>query len=149
MLKEARRLSYEKNKERENALAREYHARNREKVLLNQKKYRKNNPEIIKKLRNKHKPTPETQRVRRLKHRYKLHAHEFDLLVLLQGNACAICRKIFEGKNCHVDHNHETGKVRGLLCHNCNVGIGSLQDSASLLRIAASYIEQNLTKEGN
>ena len=42
----------------------------------------------------------------------------------------------------HIDHNHETGQLRGTLCDHCNRGIGSLQDSSHILRLAADYIDR-------
>lgn len=59
-----------------------------------------------------------------------------------QGGMCAICRAIFSAANrpC-LDHDHETGALRGALCRACNIGIGNLRDSPSVLRAAADYIE--------
>mgnify|MGYP001576209901 CR=1 FL=1 len=45
------------------------------------------------------------------------------------------------GKTLHIDHNHTTGAVRGLLCTQCNVGVGMLKDSPAVLRAAANYLE--------
>jgi len=59
-----------------------------------------------------------------------------------QNYLCAICRKA-STKTLNVDHNHTTGKVRGLLCHNCNRGIGYLHDSSEIILNAYHY----LTKE--
>jgi hypothetical protein len=62
-------------------------------------------------------------------------------LLRLQGGRCAICRKAQQVKALAVDHNHQTGKVRGLLCQNCNHAIlGSGFDSARLLFAAAAYL---------
>ncbi len=62
-----------------------------------------------------------------------------------QNGQCAICgsESASNGirKNFCVDHDHETGKVRGLLCHNCNVSVGLMKDTPSLLRKAAEYLE--------
>ena len=61
-----------------------------------------------------------------------------------QDGKCAICgtdKPDLKGKNFRVDHDHETGKVRGLLCHNCNVSVGLMKESPSLLRKAAEYLE--------
>ena len=68
-------------------------------------------------------------------------------LFALQAGKCGICEKDLVGpvdKQTNVDHDHATGKVRGLLCMNCNTGIGNLRDSVELLQRAISY----LTKGG-
>lgn len=58
-----------------------------------------------------------------------------------QNQSCKICLKKFKpGISAHVDHNHETGAVRGLLCLNCNTGIGKLEDSAVTCIAAAVYL---------
>jgi hypothetical protein len=77
---------------------------------------------------------------RRLK--YGITQEQYDTLLQKQDGKCAICGSTDpKGKGVfHVDHNHETGEVRGLLCHFCNVGIGNLQDDPSLLRKAADYL---------
>lgn len=56
-----------------------------------------------------------------------------------QNNACAICKKASD--KMRVDHNHETGKFRGLLCHKCNSGIGLLGDNVTIIKNAAEYLE--------
>ena len=61
-----------------------------------------------------------------------------------QGNACAICRVPFDNTQV-VDHNHVTGKVRGLLCNACNLGLGQFRDSSKLLVFAREYLEGRLT----
>lgn len=58
-----------------------------------------------------------------------------------QNGRCAICQQHFESLD--VDHDHTTGKVRALLCNNCNRGIGHLQDKAEILRAAAAYLEEH------
>ncbi len=61
-----------------------------------------------------------------------------------QDGKCAVCKDTLKGgKREHIDHCHDTGIVRGILCSECNTGIGKLGDSAELLRIAANYLEQN------
>ena len=60
-----------------------------------------------------------------------------------QKGLCAICGDVLPswGIKCHVDHDHTTGKVRGLLCHGCNVGLGKFHDNSSLMRKAADYLD--------
>lgn len=68
---------------------------------------------------------------------------DYDSLLALQGGACAICRTTNSGKRMfHIDHCHTTGKVRGLLCSNCNVGIGNLRDNIDILKSAVAYLER-------
>ena len=58
-----------------------------------------------------------------------------------QKGSCQICEKKFkQGVSAHVDHDHDTGEVRGLLCLNCNTGIGKLGDSAVTCLDAAFYL---------
>jgi hypothetical protein len=74
-----------------------------------------------------------------LKRRYGISADDFDALVEQQHGVCAICGK--EDPE-HVDHDHLTGAVRGILCFNCNGGLGQFRDSTDSLRRAAIYLEQ-------
>lgn len=67
---------------------------------------------------------------------------EHDKMFADQGGCCAIC---FDPPNEHclgVDHNHVTGKVRGLLCRTCNAGLGMFKDNRDLLESAIAYLEQ-------
>jgi len=78
---------------------------------------------------------------RALLREYGLTRADVKALAKAQRGACAICRlPLPRGKWTHIDHNHFTGKVRGLLCGTCNVGLGMFQDSAVLLRRAACYL---------
>ena len=78
---------------------------------------------------------------------------EYRALEIAQGGVCAICgmpetkmqarnkNGIKSKDSLHVDHDHKTGNIRGLLCYRCNTGIGKLLDSPDILRRAADYIE--------
>lgn len=60
-----------------------------------------------------------------------------------QGGVCKICRRppAFSTRGVlYVDHCHDTGRIRGLLCGQCNVGMGAFRDNAELLEIAATYL---------
>lgn len=56
-----------------------------------------------------------------------------------QDNKCAICQGFM--KTINIDHDHATGKVRGLLCTSCNTSLGKFKDNPAILRVAADYIE--------
>ena len=76
--------------------------------------------------------------------RYGLTPRDYDRLLAAQGNRCEICGTPVEpGKRLHVDHDHETGKVRGLLCGNCNRGLGLYKDSPVYLANAITYLEKS------
>jgi hypothetical protein len=72
--------------------------------------------------------------------KYGMTAAEVDALRDLQGGVCAICRS---APAVHVDHDHETGKVRGMLCFSCNAAIGHFKDDPAVLRRAARYLEKH------
>ena len=66
---------------------------------------------------------------------------EYEDMYKTQNGACKICSKQFKpGVSAHVDHDHVTREVRGLLCVNCNTGIGLLEDSAVTCLNAAIYL---------
>lgn len=73
---------------------------------------------------------------------------EYVTMFAAQGGLCAICRQPERAANrkpttlC-IDHDHETGRVRGLLCSGCNSSIGYAQDDPARLRAAADYLERN------
>lgn len=60
-----------------------------------------------------------------------------------QSGLCASCSiTLQESRGTHIDHDHVTGKVRGLLCGGCNSGIGLMRESPAVLRAAADYLER-------
>ena len=78
----------------------------------------------------------------KLKSLYNLSLEDYDRMLYLCGNRCEICRQ--PDKELVVDHCHTTGKVRGLLCRQCNVGIGNLQDDYEIVLNAYKYLEAPL-----
>lgn len=78
---------------------------------------------------------------KRMEKQYGLTREQFDLLADEQHGVCAICLKQPEKWN--IDHDHATGKVRGLLCSPCNLGIGCLGDDEANLRRAADYLQEH------
>ena len=87
----------------------------------------------------------EKDRDAKLRAAYGISYGEYQLMLEAQQGACAICGTTSTGKRkaFHVDHCHHTGKVRGLLCSNCNTGIGGLRDDIGLLKRAIEYLENN------
>jgi hypothetical protein len=72
---------------------------------------------------------------------YDFSSEQYEALLHAQGNRCLICHKPnTKAAPLVVDHNHTTGRVRALLCSNCNTGCGLLQDSPLLLARAAGYL---------
>jgi len=70
--------------------------------------------------------------------KYKLSKEEYYSLIEKANGSCQICGLI--PKQLHVDHDHETGRVRGLLCRKCNTGLGKFGDSETLLYKAIEYL---------
>ena len=73
---------------------------------------------------------------------------EYNILLKKQKGKCAICKidKDPIGRKFAVDHQHKSGKIRGLLCGNCNRGIGLLQDDPKIILQAFKYVEKNYGK---
>ena len=72
--------------------------------------------------------------------RHGITENEWHILYNKQQGKCAICLEI-SNKKLHVDHCHSTGRIRGLLCGACNMGIGQLKDNPNILRQAIKYLE--------
>jgi hypothetical protein len=73
-----------------------------------------------------------------LRYEYGMGVGDFDILLQRQKGCCGICGQSMLKP--HIDHNHRTGKVRGLLCSNCNLGLGLMQDSVEVLSSAIAYL---------
>lgn len=122
-----KRREWQRNRYRTNS---EY----REKVKRSVKEYRKQNP--IQKKNND------------LLRMYGISLDDFNDLAKKQNNSCAICGRPDNGnKNIfpYIDHCHKTGKVRGLLCTRCNMGLGQFKDNKNTLLKAVDYLEEHET----
>jgi Recombination endonuclease VII len=83
-------------------------------------------------------------RYRNIARKYGLTEQEFTTLLDSQNGTCAICKATDGGKyGFAVDHNHDTGAVRGILCISCNTGLGRFGDSLPLLETAATYLRRH------
>ena len=95
-------------------------------------------PCLARKKREYYKRHPEKARRRNLRTYYGINVETFDNMVTQQKGCCAACEKPTE--NLVVDHDHATGKVRGLLCHNCNIALGHFGDDTNRLQLAIDYL---------
>ena len=80
-----------------------------------------------------------------LKSTFGITLDDYDRMLADQGGGCAICGAKTPGgygKRFHVDHDHETGKIRGLLCHYHNTGLGMFGDDPSQLQAAIEYLKR-------
>lgn len=90
------------------------------------------------------------QRSSNLKKHYGITQCQYDRLSESQSGKCRICgRADSVSGRLHIDHDHQTGRIRGLLCGNCNVGIGVFGESVSLLKIAIEYLTSSLIDDLN
>jgi hypothetical protein len=80
-----------------------------------------------------------------IKYLYGMTPEQYELMLQQQGGHCAVCPAITadtKKTRLHVDHNHETGVIRGLLCTHCNQSVGCADDSPVRLRALAAYLER-------
>ena len=106
-----------------------------------QRQWRKLNPDYDKKNRNHEKVRENAWR-----RRYGITREDYEQMLKSQEGACAICRTNKVGRNhtyFHVDHDHETGKIRGLLCDLCNRGLGYFKDDFKILYSATIYLKNH------
>jgi hypothetical protein len=83
-----------------------------------------------------------------LKRLYGLTEEEYEDIVIEQNNQCAICNtNLDDTTRVSVDHCHQTNIVRGVLCYNCNVGLGHFKDYPQRLQKAIEYLERNSHKK--
>lgn len=106
-----------------------YCLENPEKIAVKNKEYQKENK---KKIRDRTRCSI-----------YGLALGEFDRLFVEQGGICAICGSPGGKRGIGVDHDHESGKIRALLCGPCNIGIGMLKDSPVIAQKAADYLKRH------
>jgi|SRR5271166_5267358 len=83
-----------------------------------------------------------SQGEKQLKHKYGLTRRDVISMMIMQDGRCALCTKEIESK-WDIDHNHKTGKVRGLLHAGCNRGLGQLGDCIEELQKAIDYLRRN------
>jgi len=121
--------NYAKNREREIARVKKWQEENRERHLGMQRK-RRSTPEYKAREREAH-----------LKRKFGITAAQYDAMLASQGGVCAICGDApKDDVSLHVDHEHGSGRVRGLLCMRCNNALGLLKEDEELLWSALTYL---------
>lgn len=131
-LKTKRAAYYRANKDKAIARSREWAITNRDRVRAYQKQWKKDNPEKQRAL----------NRRSWLKRFYGLTVEEWEAMFEAQGRACKCCGspdpKASNGW--HVDHCHDSKRVRGILCQQCNIMLGCAADDPSILKKGAEYL---------
>ena len=91
------------------------------------------------------KANPDSRRSTRLKFNYGIDLDKYNQLFQNQKGRCKICERHRDilSSNLNVDHNHNTGKIRGLLCNQCNQAIGLLKEDVSIILKAAEYVKNS------
>jgi hypothetical protein len=120
---------------------------NKDKVLAQRKKdnhnwFKNNKEKALEHNKNFRRHNPTKYRAYMLKRKYKLTMEQYQEMLEAQNSGCAICGTLQSelDRTLAVDHDHLTGKIRGLLCSLCNSAIGSLKDSPKLCIVAANYL---------
>jgi transketolase len=125
--------------------ARKYKKEHPEKARAQVKKWRRKNPEkVALYARIWRKRYPDRAFAAALRSNQKMTVAEYETMEAAQNGLCAICKQKPKGYRNNgrlfVDHCHDTGRKRGLLCHACNVGIGQLHHDITILQSAINYL---------
>jgi len=145
--KEYLRKNREKIKEKRRNYFKKYFKTYRKKYTDYYREYRKTHKEQTKNSYKKYQKTHK-EKIREycIKHKYNLTKLDFNNLLLAQNNRCAICNESLDltnTRNIHIDHNHKTKKIRGILCQKCNQAIGLLRDNPEYAYNASIYLESD------
>ncbi len=120
------------NKDKKAVYNRKYKEANKDKILNEAKRWRENNVNKISSSRRKC----------NYKRRYNTTIEEYDRMFEEQDGVCYICGEPSLAKRLAVDHNHETGKVRGLLCARCNIWLGIFENNEELFKQFKIYLKE-------
>lgn len=127
-----------KNKEKVKAAKRRYYERNKAQVNARADKWRRLNPERRREITLAwRRRNPESCKDAQIRCAYGIGLAEYRQMISDQDGKCLICEK---RKKLTIDHCHETGVVRGLLCFGCNSAIGKLGDTAATVARAVAYL---------
>jgi Recombination endonuclease VII len=133
-------------KECHRARMRQWYSDNRERAIAGVRQWQHDNKEHLAAYRRDYRRGREAEaREGHLKRKFGLTQADYEDLLARQGGGCRICGKRPGKISLHVDHDHETGKVRGLLCVGCNNALGQFHDDAALLHRAIRYLDDGLS----
>jgi len=122
--------------------SRKWHLKHKGERKLSNHKYWKSHRKERKVKRHKwYMRNKERERNSYLEQRYGITLAEYNVIKQVQNDLCAVCQKPYAA-TLHVDHDHKTGRIRGLLCKNCNIMLGAATDVPSTLRRGADYLEK-------
>lgn len=116
---------------------------NPEVVKARVKRWQQQNSERLNAYWRKRRLEPEVKKAQRaghLKRKFGLTLEQYDAMLAKQGGCCALCRRPPRTIALHVDHDHATGAIRGLLCFQCNNALADLQEDPRLLAKAMTYL---------
>lgn len=143
------------NKESMQRTQRAYYKKNKKNIIKRSLKWQKINSKRKQEINKKwlH-AVPSRKQALHLKKKFGISVEEYDRMKMEQGGVCAICNeteRIIESRtnkvrNLAVDHDHVSGKIRGLLCYRCNTTLGKFNDDLSLFRAAIEYLLKNNRK---
>jgi hypothetical protein len=125
-----------------NAIRLKRYRQNREREIARVRAWQQANPERVKAwaAKNRDKRLQKLREIH-LRNKFGLTPEEYNRILAAQGGVCAICESPpTPGISLHVDHDHGTGEIRGLLCVRCNNAIGLMREAPDLLRHAAPYV---------
>jgi hypothetical protein len=130
-----------KSSQARNEQRKRYYLKNKEYLLKQNKEWREKSKVHLKGYTQR---TFKSKKNSSLKRKYGIGIDQYNILLEIQNNTCYICGKSeVLNKSLAVDHNHETGKVRGLLCYRCNTALGFVEEKVEILQNMINYLNKH------
>ncbi len=123
------------------AIRRAWYAANRQSAIANVKRWQQENKEHLHDYRREYRKRRKAEdREAHLRRTFGITQADYESLLARPGGGCGICGRQPVKISLHVDRDHETGEIRGLLCVGCNNALGQFHDDPDLLALAADYV---------
>jgi hypothetical protein len=128
---------YNANKDRRRANGKEWRAKNPDRVRANNERWQKANPEAYARIVYRRVLNARCKK-------FGITTDQYYKMLADQAGKCAICKRdeTDNGKDLAIDHDHSTGRVRGLLCHHCNAALGHVSDNVDHLQRMIAYLKE-------